>query len=497
MLLKVENLTNGGIAFEREATATTSNAWEELTFDFSAINTANQYQKVVFIFDLGTVGNGGANFTYYFDDIRLVSGGGSSLTQMKLPVTFDDATVEYGLIGFGGADNSSIVVDPTNSGNKVAKVIKSGTAELWAGVTVTGPGQLGFSQPVPFTATSKKMKLKVWSPDANIKVKLKAELASDGTKSVETDAFTTKAGQWETLTFDFASQSSGTAALDLNIAYNKVSVFFNFGITGAQAGEKTYYFDDMEFDSSGSGGTGETPQTITFDAISDKTLGGAPFNLSATATSGLTVTFTTSGDKVTINGSTVTMVKAGRATINANQAGNNTFAAATAVERSFCIKPAKPLITISNDNSEVVTLNSNATSGNQWLLNGQAISGQTSASITVSDPGSYSVFVQVDDCKSENADAVPLVVTGDINRSTEVMIYPNPAAEMVYIRGVQGSVTSLHVLDVLGRKQIQPAFNREGDVIAVPVSSFSPGTYFITLKSEKSIYKVRFIRTDR
>jgi hypothetical protein len=71
VLLKVENLTNGGISYEKEVTTTTANAWEELTFDFSGINATNSYQKVVLIFDNGTMGDGSANFTYYFDDIRL------------------------------------------------------------------------------------------------------------------------------------------------------------------------------------------------------------------------------------------------------------------------------------------------------------------------------------------------------------------------------------------------------------------------------------------
>jgi len=72
-LLKVENASNGGIAFEKEATTTVANQWEELTFDYSTIDTGNEYQKVVIIFDLGTVGDGSADFTYYFDDIVLTN----------------------------------------------------------------------------------------------------------------------------------------------------------------------------------------------------------------------------------------------------------------------------------------------------------------------------------------------------------------------------------------------------------------------------------------
>ncbi len=251
LLLKVENATNGGIFFELEQTCTTANAWEELTYDFSTINTANTYIKMVFIFDNGTVGAGGANFTYYFDEIRLVSGsGGPSLTQMNLPVTFEDTTVAYGLVGFGGADQSTIVVDPTNSSNHVAKVIKTATAELWAGTTVTatnGGQQSGFSAKVPFTAQEKRMNVRVWSPHAPIQVRLKAEDYQNGAVSCETEATLSVANSWQTLVFDFGNNVSGTPALDLNAYLNKVSIFFNFGVTGAIAGEKTYYFDDVKF----------------------------------------------------------------------------------------------------------------------------------------------------------------------------------------------------------------------------------------------------------
>jgi len=71
VLLKVENKDNGALNFEKEVTTTVANGWEELTFDYSAINTANSYHKIVLIFELGTVGDGSSNFTFYFDDINL------------------------------------------------------------------------------------------------------------------------------------------------------------------------------------------------------------------------------------------------------------------------------------------------------------------------------------------------------------------------------------------------------------------------------------------
>ena len=122
-------------------------------------------------------------------------------------------------------------------------MVKSATAELWAGTTLTAAGTLGFADKVPFTASATTMTVRVWSPDAGIQVRLKVEDAADPTQSVETEATTTTANAWETLTFDFANQAAGTAALNLAYTYNKASIFFNFGTGGKRA--QTYYLDDL------------------------------------------------------------------------------------------------------------------------------------------------------------------------------------------------------------------------------------------------------------
>ncbi|HEY9115493.1 MAG TPA: hypothetical protein VIN10_12405 [Bacteroidales bacterium] len=72
--LKVENLDNSDIAMEVDALTTVSNEWEELTFNFSAIDVNNTYQKIVIFFDFGNPGDGSV---YYFDDIKQVTGSAS------------------------------------------------------------------------------------------------------------------------------------------------------------------------------------------------------------------------------------------------------------------------------------------------------------------------------------------------------------------------------------------------------------------------------------
>jgi hypothetical protein len=76
--MKVENLTNGDINLEVDGVTTVANQWEELTFDFGAIDVSKSYQKVVIFFDFGNAGDGS---TYYFDDIKqtIVSSGDSGI----------------------------------------------------------------------------------------------------------------------------------------------------------------------------------------------------------------------------------------------------------------------------------------------------------------------------------------------------------------------------------------------------------------------------------
>jgi polyvinyl alcohol dehydrogenase (cytochrome) len=76
-------------------------------------------------------------------------------------------------------------------------------------------------------------------------------------------------------------------------------------------------------------------QTITFGALSSHAFGTAPFTVSATASSGLAVSFTSTAAVCTLSGATVTLVAVGNCTIQATQPGNTDYAAATAVSRTF------------------------------------------------------------------------------------------------------------------------------------------------------------------
>jgi hypothetical protein len=223
--MKLENLTNPDINAEVDVTNTIDNGWEELTFDFSAVDNANKYQRVVVFFDFG---NNGTGADYYFDDIQLTSG----VETVKMPLTFESSTLTYTFTNFGGA-NSVLASNPDKTGintsGKVGALTKGSGAEVWAGSFIELAEPLNFS-------SFKKIKMKVWSPQAGIIVKMKFENLAESSINKEVDATTTVANGWEELTFDFDGATTANK-------FQRVVVFFDFGVNGTG---KTYYFDDIK-----------------------------------------------------------------------------------------------------------------------------------------------------------------------------------------------------------------------------------------------------------
>jgi len=169
--------------------------WEDMTFSLPALE--GTVTGITLIFDNGRLGDYAAdpaNWTFYFDDITLVEGDAGGGAQVSLPVTFDDAGVDYDLVDFGDPVSAitTLVADPTDATNMVASTSKPLGSPDWAGTTVGGTN--GLASAIPFTATDTSMTLRVYSPFAGIPVRLKVEDRTDNTISVETEATTTAAG---------------------------------------------------------------------------------------------------------------------------------------------------------------------------------------------------------------------------------------------------------------------------------------------------------------
>ena len=189
------------------------------------------------------------------DDLGLGTGDDDVLNIGEV-INFDSMIVDYGFTDFEGGHASSLVQDPTDATNTVVQVIKDcgESCQVWAGTTIA-KGLVVY----PLTDTETVMTVRVWSPAVGVRVRLKLEESGDPTHTVETDAVTTIAEAWETLTFDFSNPATNdgnaTNPLDTSYVFDTLSIFLNYGVLGA--GE-TYYYDDIKFIGAGPAVTAPT-----------------------------------------------------------------------------------------------------------------------------------------------------------------------------------------------------------------------------------------------
>ena len=191
---------------------------------------------------------------------------GPSLSQIDLPVTWDDTTVDYTVTPFGGT-TASLSADPINASNTVLMVDRTAGSPTWAGTTLGTPA--GFATDIPLTLTNSTMSVILWSPQAGVPIRLKVEDSNDPTHTCETEVVTTVANGWDTLVFDFSNEAPGTQPLSIGLGFgwtfNMASIFCDFGNTPSSS--TIYYIDDVTFGGVVSGVSGCTdPAADNYDA---------------------------------------------------------------------------------------------------------------------------------------------------------------------------------------------------------------------------------------
>jgi len=128
----------------------------------------------------------------------------------------------------------------------------------------------------------------------------------------------------------FFAQWFDTAYPSPNNATNKPQ------ITGPGLNGPDKFYDDA-------GACPRADQTIVFGPLADRTFGDADFSVSATASSGLAVSFA-AGGQCTVAGTLVHLTGGGACTITASQAGDGVFKPAPSVEQTFAIARADQTI---------------------------------------------------------------------------------------------------------------------------------------------------------
>jgi hypothetical protein len=145
-------------------------------------------------------------------------------------------------------------------------------------------------------------------------------------------------GTWTSTTYAWNNQTSKAWAIGFGYGETKVGqkTADSLYVRLVRGGQTYAAYDSLAL----------TAQTITFNNPGAQTFGTTP-TLSASATSGLSVSFTssTTGVCTITSGGALSFVSVGQCTINADQAGNGSFAAAPQVSRTFTVNQASQTIT--------------------------------------------------------------------------------------------------------------------------------------------------------
>ena len=168
-------------------------------------------------------------------------------------------------------------------------------------------------------------------------------------------------------------------------------------------------------------GSAKTANSITFNALSDKVYGSGSFTVSATADGGTTTFSSTTGSICSVTGgNTVNLLGVGQCTIQASNAGDATYAAATDVSRSFNITQASNTITFNALSDKVYgsgsfTVSASATSGTTTF------SSTTSATCSVTG-GNTVNLISVGQCtiKASNSGSTNYAAATDVSRSFNI-----------------------------------------------------------------------------
>lgn len=152
-----------------------------------------------------------------------------------------------------------------------------------------------------------------------------------------------------------------------------------------------------------SGSASQETQAITFASPGTVTYGVSPITLTASAGSGLAVTYSVTSGPATVSSGVLTITGAGSVTVQATQAGNGNWQAASPVSVTFTVNPAALTVTATPaaktygqaDPSYTATTGGFVNGDSSSVLSGSPSFSVTGTSGTARPAGSYTIYAFV------------------------------------------------------------------------------------------------------
>ncbi|MBT1696640.1 T9SS type A sorting domain-containing protein [Fulvivirgaceae bacterium PWU4] len=250
-------------------------------------------------------------------------------------------------------------------------------------------------------------------------------------------------------------------------------------------------------------------QSITFDALQERTMGERTFSIVASASSGLPVTFTSSNPAVaTVSGNTITLVGAGTTVIKANQSGDSRYASAQGVERTLTVRKRTQSITFSALTEKILgetdfQLAATTSSGLviSYASSDPAVATVVGNTVTLRGAGETTITAtqqgnaQFDAATPVSQTLVVRLVTGiEAGYDNAVKVYPNPVIDHITVES-HGPDNIFSVRDVTGKVVLNPsALLSDGKQHTLDLGSLTSGVYYLSISTGKSIVSKRIVK---
>ncbi|MEP1097385.1 MAG: MBG domain-containing protein [Cyclobacteriaceae bacterium] len=244
-------------------------------------------------------------------------------------------------------------------------------------------------------------------------------------------------------------------------------------------------------------------QTITFENLADRTFGDMDFELTASASSELPVTYSVVSGPISVNGATISINGVGDATIAAEQNGNTNYNAASKVTQSFSIAKADQEITIepipdklTSDDPFAISATTDSGLDLTYKVDGPAeidaltitLTGQAgTATLTVTQVGNENYNPVEGIIKFEITEEMALTVVDDL---ISIRFYPNPASEFLIIDSAEP--ISARLFDLHG-KLITQDLSESG---RIDIQNVLPGVYILEIKTDQNILQKRIVKAN-
>ncbi len=245
-------------------------------------------------------------------------------------------------------------------------------------------------------------------------------------------------------------------------------------------------------------------QTITFNALTDKLANATPFNLTASASSGLAIAYASSDASIaSISGSTVTIHKAGSVTITASQAGDDKWNPATNLQQTLKINKATQTITFNtlpaknvNDVSFPITATASSTLAVTFASSDPLVASISGSTVTILKAGTVTITAtqagndRWNSATAEQTLTITSVTAIGEGKENKFSVYPNPVSDMLHFKGEGSESIKVSIFNLTGTK-VWSGIVKER---SVDVSQFPTGVYILKISNKKENQIIRFVK---